>query len=71
MTDKLNQWNELATRELKGRDPEELVWETPEGIPVKPLYTEADLDGIEHIGSIPGAAPFVRGPKATMYAGRP
>ena len=73
MTDKpdLDDWKTLAAKELKGRDPEELTWQTPEGIPVKPLYTEQDLDGIEHLGSIPGVDPYVRGPRATMYAGRP
>ena len=64
-------WRELAGRELKGRDPDELIWHTAEGIQVKPLYTEADLQGLEHLGSMPGIAPFTRGPKATMYAGRP
>ena len=66
----LEAWSALAEKELK-RSPETLVWETPEGIPVKPLYTAADLDGLGHLGSLPGLAPFVRGPKATMYAGRP
>ncbi len=64
-------WLELARKEGKGRDPEDLVWMTPEGIPVKPLYTAEDLAGIEHVDSLPGFAPFTRGPKATMYAGRP
>ena len=67
----LDKWAELARRELKGADPESLVWTTPEGIPVKPLYTRDDLAGVQHLGTIPGAAPFVRGPRATMYAGRP
>ncbi len=67
----LEEWHELATKERKGRPVEELNWQTPEGIEVKPLYTTADLDGLEHIDSLPGTAPFVRGPKATMYAGRP
>ncbi|MFN3261455.1 MAG: methylmalonyl-CoA mutase [Pikeienuella sp.] len=66
----LEAWSALAEKELK-RSPDALVWETPEGIPVKPLYTEADLEGLGHLGSVPGHAPFVRGPKATMYAGRP
>jgi len=64
-------WKERATREGKGRSPDELTWQTPEGIAVKPLYTSADVDGIEHLRSLPGEAPYVRGPKATMYAGRP
>ncbi len=65
------QWRELATKESKGRSPDELVWQTPEGIALKPLYTAEDLEALNHVGSLPGFAPFVRGPKATMYAGRP
>jgi methylmalonyl-CoA mutase len=64
-------WQQLATREIKGKDPASLAWNTPEGIAVKPLYTAADLAGLEHVNTLPGFAPFVRGPKATMYAGRP
>jgi methylmalonyl-CoA mutase len=64
-------WRELATKELKGTDPDSLVWHTPEGIPVKPLYTDADLEGIEFVDSLPGLPPFVRGVRATMYANRP
>jgi methylmalonyl-CoA mutase len=67
----LNDWRSLAEKEGKGRSPEDLVWSTPEGIPVKPLYTAEDLANIEHIGGLPGFPPFVSGPKATMYAGRP
>ncbi|MBZ9792071.1 methylmalonyl-CoA mutase [Rhizobium sp. 3T7] len=63
-------WQALAEKELKA-SPETLVWNTPEGIDVKPLYTEADVEGAEHLGSLPGFAPFTRGPRATMYAGRP
>ncbi len=68
---KLTDWETLAQSELKGRTPEELVWKTPEGIDVKPLYTASDLDDMDCLGSLPGFAPFTRGPKATMYAGRP
>ena len=64
-------WQELATKELRGKPLEGLTWNTPEGIPVKPLYTAADTEGLAHVNSLPGFAPFVRGPKATMYAGRP
>jgi len=67
----LEQWKELATKESKGRSPDELTWDTPEGIAVKPLYTAADTANLEHADTLPGFAPFVRGPKATMYAGRP
>ncbi len=64
-------WHAQASKDLKGRDPESLVWHTPEGIAVKPLYTAADLEGLGALDSLPGFAPFVRGPRATMYAGRP
>ncbi|HEY8217093.1 MAG TPA: methylmalonyl-CoA mutase, partial [Acidimicrobiia bacterium] len=67
----LEDWRRLASGELKGQDPDTLVWETPEGIPVKPLYTEADLEGLEARDSLPGFAPFARGVRATMYANRP
>ena len=66
----IENWRALAERELKGRVPDQLVWTTPEGIDVKPLYTAADLEQAE-IGALPGFAPFTRGPRATMYAGRP
>ncbi|MGO6984252.1 methylmalonyl-CoA mutase [Rhizobium leguminosarum] len=70
-TDKtLADWEVLAERELKA-SAEQLVWHTPEGIDVKPLYTQADLDGMDHLNSLPGFVPFTRGPRATMYAGRP
>ncbi len=64
-------WRALAARELGGRPPEELAWMTPEGIPVKPLYTAADLEGMADLDSLPGLAPFTRGPYATMFANRP
>ncbi len=66
----LADWAALAERELKA-SPDSLTWQTPEGIAVKPLYTEADLEAAGHLGSLPGLAPFTRGPRATMYAGRP
>ncbi len=66
----LGDWQTLAERELK-TSPDTLVWETPEGIAVKPLYTQADTESLAHLGSLPGLAPFTRGPRATMYAGRP
>ncbi|WP_339949846.1 methylmalonyl-CoA mutase [uncultured Albimonas sp.] len=67
----LEAWRSLAEKELKGKSLEDLVWKTIEGIDVKPLYTEADLASVDHLGSVPGQYPFVRGPRATMYAGRP
>ena len=66
----IENWRAAAREELGGRDPDELAWTTPEGIDVKPLYTAADLERIE-VGTLPGFAPFTRGPRATMYAGRP
>ena len=65
------QWAELATKELRGKPLEEHVRHTPEGITIKPLYTADDLKGIDHVNSVPGMAPFTRGPRATMYTGRP
>jgi methylmalonyl-CoA mutase len=64
-------WEKLAAKELRDKPLSSLDWMTPEGIPVKPLYTAADLENLESVGSIPGFPPFTRGPKATMYAGRP
>ncbi len=66
----LKDWEALAEKELKA-SPKTLVWQTPEGIDVKPLYTAQDLEGVNHLHSMPGFKPFVRGPRATMYAGRP
>ncbi len=67
----LQDWQDLAKRELKGGDPAGLVWRTPEGIAVKPIYTAADLEGLETLGTLPGFPPYLRGPRATMYANRP
>ncbi len=65
-------WEDLTVRETSGKSAADLVWETPEGIPVKPLYTADDLEGLAHTdGTMPGFAPYVRGPRATMYTVRP
>ncbi len=64
-------WRRLAEKDRKGASPDELVWHTPEGIDVKPLYTHADVDALPFADTIPGAYPFLRGPKATMYTERP
>jgi methylmalonyl-CoA mutase len=64
-------WRALAAKELRGADPDSLVWATPEGIPVQPLYTAADLEKLEALDSLPGFEPFLRGVRATMYANRP
>ncbi len=70
-TNDLNTWRRLAEKELKGRSPDDLTWHTPEGIAVKPVYTAEDLENMQHLGGLPGLAPFTRGPRATMYTGRP
>jgi methylmalonyl-CoA mutase len=67
----IDQWNELAGKQLKKRPLEELDWHTAEGIKVKPVYSQEDIESLEFVGGLPGFAPFVRGPMATMYAGRP
>ena len=75
MTDSTDQllksWKDLATRELSGDPPDALEWITPEGISIKPLYTADDLETLDHQDGLPGLPPYVRGPRATMYAGRP
>jgi methylmalonyl-CoA mutase len=67
----VQEWKDLATKQLRGKPLEDLDWDTPEGIKVSPLYTAKDIEGMEHINTLPGFAPYVRGPMATMYAGRP
>ena len=67
----LKSWEELATKQMKGRHPSDLTWDTPEGVPIKVLYTQADTEKLTHNDTLPGMAPYVRGPMATMYAGRP
>jgi methylmalonyl-CoA mutase len=67
----MSDWAKLAEAELKGAAASSLDWMTPEGLTVKPLYTEADLAGLETLGNLPGFAPYTRGPRATMYANRP
>lgn len=66
-----NDWAALATKQMKGLSPDEMAWHTPEGIPVKVLYTADDSKNLQHTDTFPGMAPYVRGPMATMYAGRP
>ena len=69
--DRLDEWKALAGKELRGKDVDELVWTSPDGIPVKALYTAADLENLDHADTLPGMFPFLRGPRATMYANRP
>ena len=61
-------WKKAAEKEVKGRD---LTWHTPEGIDVKPLYTVDDVGVSDPGPGLPGFAPFTRGVRASMYAGRP
>ena len=67
----LADWRQAARAEMKGDSAGERVWVSPEGIPVKALYTAEDLEKLEHVDTLPGFAPFLRGPRATMYANRP
>ena len=67
----LAEWAKAAQKELRDRPLSELTWSTPEGFGVKPLYTAADLEGFEAANSLPGQMPYLRGVRATMYAGRP
>ncbi len=69
--DPLSEWKSLASDELKGKPLESLNWASPEDIIIKPLYTKKDLDNVSHLDELPGLANFSRGPRATMYAGRP
>ncbi|MCC5961343.1 MAG: methylmalonyl-CoA mutase [Rhodobacteraceae bacterium] len=65
-----SRWAEIAAKELKNRPVESLTWNTLEGIPVQPLYTAEDISDLDHLGTIPGEAPYTRGVRATMYTGR-
>ncbi len=68
---KYKDWLDSANKELKEKKIEDLNWQTPEGIEVKPLYTEDDLKNLYHKIGFPGLPPYTRGPRATMYANRP
>ncbi len=67
----IEKWEALAEKELRGKPLSSLTRKTPEGVDIKPLYTDLDTRDLECAGTLPGFDPFVRGPKATMYAGRP
>jgi len=70
-SDSIGVWTKAAAKSAPGGNPEALVWATPEGLAVKPLYTAADVAGLPYTDTLPGFAPFIRGPQATMYAVRP
>ena len=63
-------WTQEAKRLLKGRSLKSLNWDTPEGIKIKPLYTKEDMEGLSYADTMPGLEPYIRGPQATMYAGK-
>ncbi|HEY5644782.1 MAG TPA: methylmalonyl-CoA mutase [Pseudomonadales bacterium] len=67
----LSAWQAQVEQELRGQPVEALYWSSPEGIEIRPLYTTADLEAAEHLNSLPGMAPYLRGPRASMYANRP
>ena len=67
----LKGWKAAVERDLKGAPYEQLIQNTPEGIQIKPLYTVEDLADLQHLNTLPGLPPFIRGPRATMYTGRP
>ena len=67
----IEKWKSLASKQCAEGKLSDLDCQTPEGIVVKPIYTAEDLDALEHLNGLPGIAPYVRGPMATMYAGRP
>ena len=67
----LENWKKNYLKDLKKQNIESIVVETPEGIKIKPLYTSLDSKDIKHLDSNPGEVPYLRGPKATMYTGRP
>ena len=71
MTDNKEHWDKLAAKELRGKPVDDLTWQTPEGIAVQPVYDAGDANDLDHMGGMPGVAPFTRGPRATMYTGRP
>jgi methylmalonyl-CoA mutase len=64
-------WKVLASEQSNGKSPDTLVWHTAEDIAVKPLYTAADMASLQYADTMPGMSPYVRGPQATMYTGRP
>ena len=64
-------WRELAEKQMRGRSVDDLVWHTAEDIDVKPLYTASDVADLPYADTMPGISPYIRGPQATMYSGRP
>ena len=71
MANSKQSWRTAAEKELRGKSLEDLTWQTLEGIDINPLYTPEDVSELDHMNSLPGQEPFVRGIRSTMYAGRP
>ncbi|MFY0692116.1 MAG: methylmalonyl-CoA mutase [Paracoccaceae bacterium] len=71
MSEDKKAWHARAEKELRGRPVEGLTWDSPEGIAIQPVYTSGDAESLPHMGTMPGTAPFTRGPRSTMYTGRP
>ncbi|MBP9714244.1 MAG: methylmalonyl-CoA mutase [Sterolibacterium sp.] len=67
----LDTWAQAAAKSAPEGDLAKLNWTTPEGLTVKPLYTQADTENLPYADTLPGFAPFLRGPQATMYAVKP
>jgi len=67
----MDDWCAQATKQTRGKGPESLVKTTSEGIDLQPLYTKNDLSALPFTNTLPGFEPYIRGPQATMYAGRP
>ncbi|GHU34381.1 methylmalonyl-CoA mutase [Betaproteobacteria bacterium] len=67
----LDVWKKAASKNAPGGDVANIKWVTPEGITVKPLYTQADVAELPYADTLPGFPPYSRGPQGTMYAGRP
>ena len=67
----LKDWEKQASAELHGKSSSSVNWETLEDIEIKPLYTSEDLEKLGYSETLPGFSPFTRGPRATMYSGRP
>ena len=66
----LTTWSALVEKQSKGLSPDDFTWHTPEGIPLKTLYTAEDTEHLPYTNTMPGLSPYIRGPQSTMYAGR-
>ena len=67
----LDDWQKLAKKSAPAGQVDQLGWQTPDGIHIKALYTDADTRDLPFTNSLPGFEPFIRGPQATMYSVRP